>query len=39
MQRFLPSRLADETVSREPYWTFLVNLLEEEVRPVLARIK
>lgn len=39
MQRFLPSRLADETVFREPYWTFLVNLLEEEVRPVLARIK
>ena len=39
MQRFLPSRLADETVSREPYWTFLVNLLEDEVQPVLAQLK
>ena len=39
MQRFLPSRLADETVSREPYWTFLVHLLEDEVRPVLAQLK
>lgn len=36
MQRFLPSRLADETVSREPYWTYLLNLLDEEIRRVLA---
>ena len=39
MQRFLPARLAAETVSREPYWTFLVHLLEDEVRPVLAQLK
>lgn len=39
MQRFLPARLADETVAQEPYWTYLVNLLDEESLRALASIK
>lgn len=38
MQRFLPSRLADETVAQEPYWTYLVNLLDEEAHHALKAI-
>lgn len=39
MQRFLPARLADETVAQESYWIYLVNLLEEEIRQTLALLK
>ncbi|MGD9780779.1 MAG: nucleotidyl transferase AbiEii/AbiGii toxin family protein [Kiritimatiellia bacterium] len=39
MQRFLPSRLADESVAQEPYWTFLVNLLDEEIHRIFAALK
>lgn len=39
MQRFLPSRLADETVAQEPYWTYLLNLLDEESRRALAAVQ
>lgn len=38
MQRFLPARLADETVAQEPYWTYLVHLLDEEARRALAAL-
>ena len=38
MQRFLPSRLADETVAQEPYWTYLLNLLDEESRRALSAL-
>ena len=37
-QRFLPAHLADETVSQEPYWTYLVHLLDEEARRALAAL-
>lgn len=38
MQRFLPSRLADETVTQDAFWTYLLNLLTEESRRILAAI-
>jgi hypothetical protein len=38
MQRFLPSRLADETVAQDAYWTYLLNLLAEESRRILAAL-
>ncbi len=38
MQRFLPSRLADETVTQDAFWTYLLNLLAEESRRILAAI-
>ena len=37
MRRFLPSRLADETVAQAAYWTYLSNLLAEESRRILAK--
>ena len=36
MQRFLPSQLAGETVTQEAYWTYLLTLLAEESRRILA---
>jgi predicted nucleotidyltransferase component of viral defense system len=38
MQRFLPPRLADETLSRDDFWTYLVDLLGEESRLALAAL-
>ena len=37
MRRFLPSRLAEKTIARGDYWTYLVNLLAEESRRILAK--
>lgn len=39
MQRFLPPRLADETFSHDDFWPYLVDLLDEESRRVLAAVK
>lgn len=39
MQRFLPPRLADETLSRDDYWTYLLGLLDEEARRALAAVE
>ena len=39
MRRFLPPHLADETVVRSDFWTYLVNLLDEETRRALAAMK
>lgn len=36
MQRFLPSQLAAETVATDAFWTYLLNLLAEESRRILA---
>lgn len=38
MQRFLPSRLADQTVAQEAYWTYLVTLLDDESRRALSAL-
>jgi predicted nucleotidyltransferase component of viral defense system len=38
MQRFLPSRLADETVAQDAYWTYLLNLLGEDSRRILSTL-
>jgi predicted nucleotidyltransferase component of viral defense system len=38
MQRFLPSRLADETVAQDAYWIYLLNLLTEESRRILSTL-
>ena len=38
MQRFLPSRLAEETIAQDAYWTYPLNLLDEEFRRTLAAL-
>jgi hypothetical protein len=38
MRRFLPARLANETVAQDDYWTYLNNLLAEESRRILATL-
>lgn len=38
MQRFLPPRLANETFAHDDFWTYLVDLLDEESRRALAAL-
>lgn len=39
MQRFLPSHIADQTVTQESYWSWLVHLLDDEARRILQELQ